>query len=146
MSHRQLCYGPRVPACVSGTRDALCISQREGAGGCILKSPWMGNCDRPTTTTEGSSKMFCDSIIQQQPRKTSSVGSCLGCHMLEFKETFLPWQGRIKATLWFGASQEHRRFPSCPNAYSSQAGCWWDVPPAVAMAMVLLPWAAPPHV
>lgn len=137
-------YGQSVAACVSWTRGLLCTS-RGGSWGSTLKSPWVGNCDHLTTTAEGSSKLFCESLSLQQPRKTLSVGSCLNCHMLEFKQSFLPWQRRTEASLWFGASREHRCSPSCPNLSGSWTGWWWAVPPAVATAMVLLSWAAPPH-
>lgn len=35
------------------------------AGRRVLKSLWLHNCDHPTTTAEGNSKLFCESLSQQ---------------------------------------------------------------------------------
>lgn len=57
----------------------------------MLKSPWMDNCDSLTSTAEGSSKLFCESLSLQRSIKIPSTGSCSDCHMLEFKRSFLLW-------------------------------------------------------
>lgn len=70
-------YGHSMSTCVCRTRDVSHVhAGKEGkekkpgiivfeAGRRVLKSLWLHNCDHPTTTAEGNSKLFCESLSQQ---------------------------------------------------------------------------------
>lgn len=74
LSSWQLGDGHTVSSRVCRTRDMSCVhAGKEGkekkpriivfeAGIHVLKSLWLNNCDHPTTTAEGNSKLFCESL------------------------------------------------------------------------------------